>query len=347
MELTMERILCLGFAETDGSLGKPALESLNLASSVHEQLEEATLVAGLVGKSLEPAVDQLAGFAAETIYRIEGEDYNEAIYSSDAAAAELLSKTSEATIVVASGTSRVSRILPGVAQRLNGRIDTHICDVHSEDSLLHVTRWYYRQRMRAVMTREHRPWFIVSDPGSFTPWSGTNSTRDPDLISLDPPDTSRRTRIEGFQEPESGEQTIRPDAELLLVAGAGWTKSQADGQVKVGQAEELILDFLEKTSASLGGSKSMVDLSSEGQEVLSFMSHLNQIGQTGSSPRHPKGLATCCHGEEPHVVGWRFIRERRAINTDPNCGWVQGKADVVYIADAFAVMTKVNELLSS
>ena len=95
----------------------------------------------------------------------------------------------------------------------------------------------------------------------------------------------------------------------------------------------------------LGGSKSMVDLSTEGQSVLSFMSHLNQIGQTGSSPRHKKGLATCCHGEEPHAVGWRFIGERRAINTDSNCGWAQGKADVLYVSDAFAVISKVNDIL--
>ncbi len=77
------------------------------------------------------------------------------------------------------------------------------------------------------------------------------------------------------------------------------------------------------------------------------MTHLNQIGQTGSSPRHNKGLATCCHGEEPHVVGWRFITERRAVNLNPNCGWAQGKTDVPYVADAFAVMQKVNERLGS
>ena len=56
------------------------------------------------------------------------------------------------------------------------------------------------------------------------------------------------------------------------------------------------------------------------QSTLHFMTHLNQVGQTGSSPRHPKGSAACCHGEAPHTVGWRFIGERRAINLDPNCG---------------------------
>ena len=83
----------------------------------------------------------------------------------------------------------------------------------------------------------------------------------------------------------------------------------------------------------------------EAAAAFSFMSHMNQVGQTGSTPRHVKGLATCCHGEEPHVVGWRFINERRAINLDANCGWAQGKADVLYVADAFAVTKKVAELL--
>ncbi len=80
--------------------------------------------------------------------------------------------------------------------------------------------------------------------------------------------------------------------------------------------------------------------------MLPFLSHLNQVGQTGSTPRHAKGLSTCCHGEEPHTVGWRFIGERRAISLDANCGWARGKADILYVADAFAVMAQVNALLT-
>jgi electron transfer flavoprotein alpha subunit len=343
VEKTMETILCLGFTEPDGSLGRAALESLQLASLIQGQLEKAPLAVGLVGEKLEPSISRLKNSDASKIFGIAGEGFAQATYANDAAAIELLCRTSEATIVVASGTSRVSRVLPGVTQRMNGRIDTHICELNPA---LQVVRWYYRQRMQASLTRVHRPWFISSDPGSFTPWRGGKTSTEPEVRVLKTPETELRTRVEGFQEPESEEQTIRPDAELLLVAGAGWTKTQSDGQVRLREAESLILDFLDKTKASLGGSKSMVDLSSEGQEVLSFMTHLNQIGQTGSSPRHSKGLATCCHGEEPHVVGWRFVNERRVINTDPNCGWVQGKADVVYVEDAFQVMAKVNELLS-
>jgi electron transfer flavoprotein alpha subunit len=164
-------------------------------------------------------------------------------------------------------------------------------------------------------------------------------------VALEAPDA--RTSVAGIRAPSSGEQTIRPDAKLLLVAGAGWTKKQADGKPHPERAEELILAFLRASGASLGSSKSLVDQAGEGQKVFEFMSHMNQVGQTGATPRHPKGLATCCHGEEPHVVGWRFIRERRAVNLDPGCGWARGKADVLYVADAFQVMERVNALLGA
>ena len=53
---------------------------------------------------------------------------------------------------MAPATSRWARVLPGVAQRLGGRIDTHITGV-AVDGELTVARWYYRQRMEGVIQR--------------------------------------------------------------------------------------------------------------------------------------------------------------------------------------------------
>jgi electron transfer flavoprotein alpha subunit len=208
-----------------------------------------------------------------------------------------------------------------------------------------VTRWFYRQRMEAVLTRAQRPWIVLLDAGCVAPWSGAAGAAGAAAVEAVAADDATRTTVSGYRAPQADEQTIRPDAKLLFVAGAGWTKKQGDGTVHAAEAEQLILGFLRKTQASLGGSKSLVDLSGEGEAVLRFMTHMNQIGQTGSTPRHPKGLSTCCHGEEPHAVGWRFVEQRRAINLDANCGWARGKADVLYVADAFEVMRRVNELL--
>jgi electron transfer flavoprotein alpha subunit len=230
--------------------------------------------------------------------------------------------------------------MAGVAQRLGGRIDTHVTAIAEGPRII---RWYYRQRMEAVLERTQRPWIVLVESGAATAWEGAAGIPTVEMIAIE---AATRTRVIGRQSPQTGEQTIRPDAKLLFVAGAGWTRKQADGKPHIDDAARLILGFLHGSEASLGSSKSLVDLSGEGQAVLPFLSHMNQVGQTGSTPRHPKGLATCCHGEEPHVVGWRFIRERRAVNLDPNCGWTRGKADVVYVADAFAVMERVNALLA-
>jgi electron transfer flavoprotein alpha subunit len=201
----------------------------------------------------------------------------------------------------------------------------------------------YRQRILTEFTRAAKPWVLVIDPSLFddvTAKAGAEA-----IAFTEDYSAPTRTVVNGVENAGTGgESTIKPDANLLFVAGAGWTKKQADGALHFEEAAATITGFIGKAKASLGSSKSLVDMP-EAASAFTFMSHMNQVGQTGSTPRHQKGLATCCHGEEPHVVGWRFINERRAINLDANCGWAQGKADVVYVADAFAVMKKVNELL--
>jgi electron transfer flavoprotein alpha subunit len=308
-------------------------------------MQGAPLTVGLIGESVQAAADTIASCGAQKILAVEGAEFAASRYGSDAAAAEALVRQSGATLVMAPGTSRFSRVLPGVTQRLNGRIETHTSGLDVDGDSLKLHRWFYRKRMEATLTRSQRPWFVVVDAGVFPVWEGETGAAAVEKVEVALADDCKRTQVVGTEAPASDAQTIRPDAELLFVAGAGWTKKQADGQIHLKEAEELILDFIKKSKASLGSSKSLVDQSTEGEAVLAFMSHLNQVGQTGSTPRHPKGLATCCHGEEPHTVGWRFISERRAISTDPNCGWAIGKADVLYVADAFEVMAKVNELL--
>ena len=336
----MESILLLAHTEPDGTLAKPALEALAAALALGGELS-----VGLVGATVEPATNQIAGCGASRFLGVSGESFAQSRYGTDAAAGEALCRASGAAIVIAPSTSRWARALPGVAYRLGGRVDTHVTSLAAVGGTPSVTRWFYRQRMEAVLSRAERPWMMLLDGGCVTPWSGPCGTAVVEAVAVEGPPI--RTTVTGIQAPKADEQTIRPDAKLLFVEGAGWTKKQSDGAVHAAEAESLILGFLRAAKASLGGSKSLVDLSGEGEAVLRCMTHLNQIGQTGATPRHPKGLSTCCHGEEPHVVGWRFVNQRRAINMDANCGWARGKADVLYVADAFEVMRLVNAKLEA
>jgi electron transfer flavoprotein alpha subunit len=334
----VENILLLAHTEADGSLGRPALEALTAAVGLG-----GVLTVGLVGVATQAAADQIAGCGASRFLAVTGGAFGQPRYATDAAAAEAICRASECQIVIAGGSSRWARALPGVAFRLGGRVDTHATGLEVANGARALTRWFYRQRMEAVLVRTQRPWVVLLDSGCVAPWAGESGSAVVEQVSVEGP--AARTTVTGYRMPEAGQQTIRPDAKMLFVAGAGWTKKQADGAVHAIEAEQLILGFLRKAQASLGSSKSLVDQSGEGEAVLSCLTHMNQIGQTGSTPRHAKGLSTCCHGEEPHVVGWRFVNQRRAINLDAGCGWARGKADVLYVADAFEVMRHVNALM--
>jgi electron transfer flavoprotein alpha subunit len=340
----MDTIVFLAHTESDGMLSKASLEALTAAKSLAEGLG-APFAIGLFGADVADAAKTLAGCGATAFYGVGGQAFAVPRYATDAAAMEALAKAASATLVIAADDSRVSRALPGVAARLGGRIDAHVTGLVAKDGKAVATRGYYRQRMAAELTRTARPWCLTVSGGCFAAYAGASGQAAVTAVDVPVTEAMTRTTLKSVIAPSADEQTIRPDAALLFVAGAGWTKKQADGAPHTTEAGEIILGFLGKSKASLGSSKSLVDMGGEGESVLPFLTHLHQVGQTGATPRHPKGLSTCCHGEEPHVVGWRFIGERRAINLDAACGWAQGKADVLYVADAFAVMRKVTELL--
>jgi electron transfer flavoprotein alpha subunit len=340
-----QNILFLAHVDESGkALPRIAFESLGAALNLAEKIGGSLTIA-LLGESVQHAANAVAATGVRII-GVAGPDFSHPRYSSDAAAVEAICCAASPALVIAPATSRFLRVIPGIAQRLHGEVDTHVTSIEISGTELSAKRWFYRQRLEALIQRAARPWFLVMDSGCHEAWTGPEATARVETVDVSLAAEARRTAFGGVRTPNSSAQTIRPDSKLLFVAGAGWCKKQSDGKTHVPEAEVAILQFLENSGASLGGSKSLVDQSGESQAILGFMTHLNQVGQTGSTPRHAKGLSACCHGEEPHVVGWRFINERRAINLDPNCGWARGKADVLYVADAFQVMAKLNELLA-
>jgi electron transfer flavoprotein alpha subunit len=341
----MESILVLTHTDDCGaSLAKTSLEAVTAGMNLAARLN-VPLSIGVIGPDSARAASALAQTGAHLL-AVSGEAFAQTRYSSDAAACEALCRAAQPTIVIAPGCARIARVAAGVAYRSGGVIDTHITAMGGTEGI-EASRWFYRQRLEAIISRDARPWFLLLDPGTNPAYECAPEEAAPaDVAQVAVELPRQRTAVTGLRSPAQSGETIRPDAKLLFVAGAGWTKKQPDGQIHTTDAARLILDFLKASGASLGSSKSLVDQTGDNQQVLPFLTHMNQIGQTGATPRHRKGLSTCCYGEEPHVVGWRFISERRAISLDPNCGWARGKADVVYVADAFQVMAELNTLFS-
>ncbi len=250
----MESILVLTHADETGSaLTRHSLEAITAGKELAARLG-APLAIGIVAADANRLASAVK-HAGPRLLAVRGLAFAQARFASDAAACEALCRAAQATIVVAPQSSRFARVMAAVAYRLGGVIDTHIAALAGAESV-EATRWFYRQRIEAVVTRTARPWFLLLDSGTHAPYAGEAGNAQVDEIAIAVELPSLRTEVTGFRAPKQDEQTIRPDAKLLFVAGAGWTKKQPDGAVHVEEAGRLILDFLRASGASLGSSKS-------------------------------------------------------------------------------------------
>ena len=283
------KIFALLHTQADGTLHKAALETVTAAVNLNAQLG-GTLTVGVLGAGAAAAADAVAGCGATAFLAVGDEAVAQPRYATDAAAAAALIQAAGAEITLAPGTSRFARCLPGAAHRVGAQIDTHIVAVCGEGGAVHAQRWFYRQRILGSFSRAARPWVLLVDGGVNAPWQGAAGAANAQAVAVAFSPEDLRTTVTGVQAPAADAQTIRPDAPLLFVAGAGWTKKQKDGQVHIGEAGKLIQDFLRKAKASLGSSKSLVDLQSDGQETLSFMSHMNQVARPAPRRATPKAF---------------------------------------------------------
>ncbi len=150
----MESILVLTHCdETGEQLSKGSLEAVTAGRELSTQLG-ATLTIGIVCGSLENLAKSISSAGARLLV-VSGEAFTQPRYASDAAACEAICRTAQPTIVLAPHSSRFARVMAAVAHRVHGCIDTHITAIIGAEEI-HATRWFYRQRMEAVVTRELR-----------------------------------------------------------------------------------------------------------------------------------------------------------------------------------------------
>ena len=154
-----QSILFLAHVAEDGNtLPKASYEVLGAAVKLTKQLG-ARLTIGLIGEDVTAAAETIAAAGADRILAVAGPDFATARYASDAAAAEAICRAAGAELILAPATSRFMRVLPGVAHRLNGCVDTHVTALEADtiDGELRATRWHYRQRIEAVIRRDAAP----------------------------------------------------------------------------------------------------------------------------------------------------------------------------------------------
>ena len=275
---------------------------------------------------------------------VSAEALAQARYSTDAAAAEALCRAAAATIVLAPASSRFTRIAAGVAHRLGGFVDTHITALSATPAPSKPLAGSIVSAWRPLSAAKRAPGSCSSMRARIAAFAAeTGHSQEWKQIAVELP--LSRTTVTGQRSPLQEAQTIRPDAKLLFVAGAGWTKKQADGQIHASEAGKLIL-----------GLPARYQRLARQQQIARGSTRRGSAGAALPYPHEPdwpdrrhatplQGLVDLLPWRRTARGGLALYRRAPRHHLDPNCGWTRGKADVVYVADAFQVMAKVNALL--
>ena len=101
-------VLVIVHTESDGALATPALEAVNAARALAQQLATPFHV-GLVGAVVEPAAAALGTTGAASFRSVAGDAFAQARYATDVAAAAGIATAVGADLVIVPGTSRALR----------------------------------------------------------------------------------------------------------------------------------------------------------------------------------------------------------------------------------------------
>src|ERR1035438_9238897 len=179
-------------AETGAALTKASLEAVSAGQELAARLA-ATLTIGIVAPGSAAAATAASSLASTgaRLLAVSGDAFSQPRYSTDAAACEALCRAAQATIVLAPASSRFTRVAGGVAHRLGGFIDTHITaiggtEASGTDAIL-ATRWFYRQRVEAVLSRDARPWFLLLDAGTHAAFAGAPGSAPVEHVAVELP----------------------------------------------------------------------------------------------------------------------------------------------------------------
>src|SRR5215471_18727375 len=200
-----QRILFLAHVDESGrSLPKAAYEVLGAVIEIAAQ-NGGDFTIGLIGENVQDAANTVAAPGARILGAC-GPDFAHPRYSSDAAAVEAICRNAAADVVIAPATSRLLRVMPGVSHRLNGQVDTHITAIEINDGIVSAKRWFYRQRLEAMIQRDARPWFLVMDSGCHAAWTDAPAAANVEILNVPLPAGARRTKFASIRLPNSDAQ---------------------------------------------------------------------------------------------------------------------------------------------
>lgn len=292
----------LVFAEQrEGEIQTVALELLGEGRKLADKLG-VSVKALLIGNKVAKIADTLFEYGAETVYLVEGKDFDK--YTTDAYSAAFTTVIEQVKpeIVLVGATTIGRDLAPRVSARLKTGLtaDCTSLDIDVEKRLILQTRPAFGGNVMAtIICPNHRPQMSTVRPG---------------VMEKSAPVKGKKGKLEEIkvQAPEIKTKILNIIKEAKQKVALNEAKVIVSGGRGVGSAEGFKL--IEKLAATLGGeagaSRAAVDAGYVGKE--------RQVGQTGQTVKPELYIACGISGAIQHLAGMQSSRTIIAINKDQN-----------------------------
>ena len=317
------------FVETnvDGSAKNVGIELLNPGRDMANK-QGGSLTAIVIGNNTEAAVNDAAAHGADKIIVVEGEEY--AHYSTDAYATALCTLVEKygPTSMLIGATSNGRDLGPRISCRLKTGLtaDCTALDIDEESGNVAWTRPAFGGNLMAtILCPDHRPQLGTVRPGVFKKPESSEPTAEIIREDIHIPASDIRTQVLELIQEMNGEEVDLEGAEIIVSGGRG--VGGPDGFAPIRELAKTL-------NATVGASRAAVD--------SGWISHAQQVGQTGKTVGRKLYIACGISGAIQHLAGMSSSDCIVAINKDPDAP-IFNVADYGLVGDLFEILPILTE----
>ena len=305
-----------------GHLAPVSLELLGVGRKLADA-RGVKLSAVLIGADTGEAADQLIGYGADTVYRVDSPDL---LYFTDEAYGAVLTdliKIHKPEVVLAGATAIGRSFIPGVANSLGAGLTADCTElaIREDDGALLQTRPAFGGNIMAtIVCPSSRPQMSTVRPKVMKPLE-FDAARSGVIENIEPRKEQLTTKVRVLESVISDQDDVNiQEADILIGGGRGLDSEKGF---------DLIRDLAESMDAAVSASRAVVD--------SGWIGYPHQVGQTGKTVAPKLYIACGISGAIQHVAGMQSSETIVAINRDKNAP-IFDVADFGIVGDLFEII---------
>ena len=307
---------------THGELATVSTELLGIGRTLAKS-RDVPLTALLLGHMTGDSADQLIGYGADIVYRVD--DPRLELFTDDTYEKILsdLIKKHKPEIVLAGATAIGRSFIPGVATTVDAGLtaDCTKLEIREEDGALMQTRPAFGGNIMATIVCPHtRPQMATVRPKVMKEAQFDPSRRG-EIVEVTPAEHQLTSRIKVLESVTEAQSKVNIQESDILVSGGRGLESE--------KGFELLKQLADALGGNVSASRAVVD--------AGWIPYPHQVGQTGKTVAPKLYIACGISGAIQHVAGMQSSETIVAINRDPD-------APIFNVAD-FGIVGDLNEVI--